>query len=92
MHNLINGTTIVICDSSDLDEFEYFHIKLERHDVIYAEGAPCGTLLYIDERAVNFAEYPPPQAALPKKSEPSVVSGRRQRRRARNPFSRGLCA
>jgi hypothetical protein len=40
-----------------LNELEYFHIKLERHDVIYAEGAPCETMLNIDENAVNFAEY-----------------------------------
>ena len=54
---LINGTTIAIYDGSGLDELEYFHIKLERHDVIYAEGAPCETLLNVDENAVNFAEY-----------------------------------
>jgi Hint domain len=57
VYYLINGTTITIDDSSDLDELEYFHIKLERHDVIYAEGAPCETLLNVDENAVNFAEY-----------------------------------
>jgi hypothetical protein len=32
----------------ELDELEYFHMKLENHDVIYAEG---------DEKADNFAEY-----------------------------------
>jgi hypothetical protein len=46
---------------------EYFHIKLENHDVIYAEGAPCETLLNLDENAANFAEYlreyGPPTAA-----------------------------
>ena len=31
--------------------------SLRRHDVIYAEGAPCETLLNVDENAVNFAEY-----------------------------------
>ena len=25
-------------------ELEYYHIKLQSHDVIYAEGAPCETL------------------------------------------------
>jgi hypothetical protein len=56
--NLINGTTIAVYDPADsLDELEYFHIKLQRHDVIYAEGAPCETLLIVDENAVNFAEY-----------------------------------
>jgi Hint domain len=55
--NLINGTTITMYDPSMLDELGYFHIKLQRHDVIYAEGAPCETLLIVDENAVNFAEY-----------------------------------
>ncbi len=34
-----------------------FHIKLDSHDVIYSNGAPVETLLNVDERAVNFAEY-----------------------------------
>jgi Hint domain len=55
--NLINGTTITLYDADALDELEFFHIKLERHDVIYAQGAPCETLLSVDENAVNFAEY-----------------------------------
>ena len=55
--NLINGTTIALYDARALDELEFFHIKLEAHDVIYAEGAPCETLLDVDENAVNFAEY-----------------------------------
>jgi Hint domain len=55
--NLINGTTITRYGAGELDELEYFHIKLERHDVIYAEGAPCETLLEVDESATNFAEY-----------------------------------
>jgi Hint domain len=55
--DLVNGTTITLYDARELDELEFFHIKLERHDVIYAEGAPCETLLNVDENAVNFAEY-----------------------------------
>ena len=55
--NLINDTTITVYDAQELDELEFFHIKLELHDVIYAEGAPCETLLDVDENAVNFAEY-----------------------------------
>ena len=55
--NLINGTTISVYDARALDELEFFHIRLETHDVIYAEGAPCDTLLDIDESAINFAEY-----------------------------------
>jgi hypothetical protein len=55
--NLINGTTIAVCDARGLDELEFFHIKLEAHDVIYAEGVPCESLRRVDENAVNFAEY-----------------------------------
>ena len=55
--NLINGTTITLCDAREFDELEYFHIKLYSHDVIYAEGAPCETLLTISESDRNFADY-----------------------------------
>ncbi len=54
---LVNGTTITLCDASELDELKFFHIKLDNHGVIYAEGAPVESLLEVDERAVNFAEY-----------------------------------
>jgi hypothetical protein len=44
-------------EARELAELEYFNIKLESHDVIYAEGAPVETLLEVDECAANFAEY-----------------------------------
>jgi len=55
--NLINETTITLHEARELEVLEFFHIKLESHDVIYAEGAPCETLLTVDDNAVNFAEY-----------------------------------
>jgi hypothetical protein len=55
--NLINDTTITRDGAGELQELEYFHIKLEHHDVIYAEELPCETLLNIDDNAANFAEY-----------------------------------
>jgi len=54
--NLINDTTIRCHDVYE-DELEFFHIKMESHDAIYAEGAPVETLLGVDEGAINFAEY-----------------------------------
>ena len=54
---LINGTTITRDEAREHDELEFFHIKLESHDVVYAEGAPAETLLKVEEFAVNFAEY-----------------------------------
>jgi Hint domain len=53
---LINGTTITRY-APEGDELEFFHIKLESHDVVYAEGAPAETLVHVDESFVNFAEY-----------------------------------
>jgi hypothetical protein len=55
--NLVNDTTITRYDAQELDQLEFFHIKLERHNAIYAEGAPTETLLAVDESAFNFAEY-----------------------------------
>jgi hypothetical protein len=54
---LINGTTIIRYEASETDELEYFHIRLESHDVVYAEGVPAETLLNVEESAVNFADY-----------------------------------
>jgi hypothetical protein len=55
--SLINGTTIALYDAREYDELEFFHIKFEHHDVIFAEGAPCETLLEADMHADNFDEY-----------------------------------
>ena len=57
VRNLINGTTITRREAREYDELEYFHIKVEGHDIIYAEGAAVETLRDVDESAVNFAEY-----------------------------------
>ena len=55
--NLINGTTITRQKAREYEELEYFNIKVEGHDVIYAEGTPVETLRDVDESAVNFADY-----------------------------------
>jgi hypothetical protein len=55
--SLINGTTISLYDATENDQLEFFHIKLARHNVIYANGAPCETVMNFDEGAVNFVEY-----------------------------------
>jgi len=47
--SLINGTSITLDPARELDQLEYFHIKLESHDVIVAEGAECETLLSVEE-------------------------------------------
>jgi hypothetical protein len=55
--DLVNGETIVIDDAEALTALDYFHLKLESHDVILAEGAPCETLQRVNESAANFADY-----------------------------------
>jgi hypothetical protein len=54
---LINGSTITRDEAREYDALEFFHIKLESHDVIYAEGVPAETLMFVEENAVNFADY-----------------------------------
>jgi hypothetical protein len=58
--DLINGSTIARVDAKQLREIEYFHIKLERHSVIYAEGAACETLrevTAVNSDSLEFEEY-----------------------------------
>jgi hypothetical protein len=58
--DLLNSSTITRCSAEDLREIEYFHFKLERHSVIYAEGAACETLravTAVNSDSVEFEEY-----------------------------------
>lgn len=43
--DLAIGTTIALDDAASLDRLDYFHIELDRHDVLDAEGLPCESLL-----------------------------------------------
>ena len=54
---LVNGRTIR--RRPDIDPIRYFHIELERHDVIFAEGAPAESFVDCDSRTMfhNAAEY-----------------------------------
>ncbi len=48
--HLVNGTTITkVCD---LESVDYFHIELETHDVILAEGAASETYIDDDSRGM----------------------------------------
>lgn len=59
--DLVNGASITYAVPEGTTDIEYFHIELETHDVILAEGAPVETLLVTDEHGrehfSNFAEY-----------------------------------
>jgi hypothetical protein len=58
--DLLNKSTITRCGAEDLSEIGYFHIKLERHSVIYAEGAACETLqsvTAVNSDDLEFEEY-----------------------------------
>jgi len=47
---LVNGTSIVFETADGHDTLDFFHIELERHDVLDAQGAPC------ESRIDPFAE------------------------------------
>jgi hypothetical protein len=46
--DLVNGTSINPGLPDGVEDIEYFHIELENHQVILAEGAPVETLLTMD--------------------------------------------
>jgi len=50
---LVNDRSIVRCAKGELDLLSYFHLELEGHHVILAEGAPAESLLV--DRMVPFA-------------------------------------
>ncbi len=54
---LVNGRTIR--RRPDIDPIRYVHIELDRHDVIFAEGAAAETFVDCDSRAMfhNAAEF-----------------------------------
>ena len=55
--DLVNGISVVQAES--VEEVEYFHIELETHDVIIAEGAPSESFVDDDSRAMfhNAHQY-----------------------------------
>ena len=55
--SLVNDVTIKRFEAREDDELKYFHIKVEGHDVIYAEGAAVETMVTADESFDNFNEY-----------------------------------
>jgi glycosyltransferase involved in cell wall biosynthesis len=56
-HHLVNGTSILA--TRDINPLRYYHIELEAHDVIYAEGAAAETFIDCDSRGIfhNAAEF-----------------------------------
>jgi hypothetical protein len=54
---LINGTTITQAEA--VDEVAYFHVELEAHDILLADGAPAESYIECDNRGMflNAAEF-----------------------------------
>ncbi len=48
--DLVNGVSIV--QAERVDKVEYFHIELDSHDVIFAEGAPSESFIDDDSRNI----------------------------------------
>ncbi|MCX7900532.1 MAG: Hint domain-containing protein, partial [Methylocystis sp.] len=54
--DLVNGVTIRRDAADDVNELEYFHVKLDSHDLVFAEGLACETLLIESEKAAANVE------------------------------------
>jgi Hint domain len=59
VEHLVNDRSVVRAEMDDREVIEYFHIELETHEVIFAEGAPAETLLITNDREgfANFVEH-----------------------------------
>lgn len=89
---LVNGTSIMQAEA--MDEVAYFHIELESHDVIFANGAWSETFVDDESRGMfhNAAEYAalyptaaqqPAQYCAPRVEEGSRLEAIRKRLNAR---------
>ena len=56
---LVNGRSIALATMHDREVIDYFHLELESHEVIFAEGAPAETLQVTNDREdfANFIDY-----------------------------------
>jgi hypothetical protein len=54
---LLNRRSITPAPVEDVDTLQYFHIMLQSHEVIFAEGTPAETLFAGQEYFSNFVEY-----------------------------------
>jgi Hint domain len=61
---LVNGATII--QETAVDGLEYFHIELDTHDILFAEGAPAESYIDCDNRLMfaNGSTIPRRPAAL----------------------------
>ena len=86
--DLVNGISIVQAD--EVESVEYFHVELDSHDVILAEGAPSETFVDDDSRGMfhNAQEYallypdeasPPTRYCAPRLDEGFEVEAIRRR-------------
>lgn len=76
---LVNGVTI-LRETRVAETFQYFHIELDRHALLLAEGAPTESFLDAVEngRFDNGAERPawPPGTAMPELPYPRAITAR----------------
>jgi hypothetical protein len=56
--DLVNGISIAPALPADREMIEYFHIVLDSHEVILAEGAPAETFLVRASNHENFTNFP----------------------------------
>ena len=52
---LVNGATITQLETTE--DIEYYHIELDRHDVIIAQGTPTETFVGNTQKFINNTEY-----------------------------------
>jgi hypothetical protein len=52
----VNGSSIVPAKMDESEVIEYFHIELETHAIIFAEGVPAETLLVNTGRVKDCME------------------------------------
>jgi len=90
---LVNGTSIAQGLPSDMSVIEYYHIELDTHEVLYAEGAMVESFFEGGserENFSNFAQYMRLYGTEPKMTPFAPILGYRNRRQKIQGLARSL--
>lgn len=71
--DLVNGTTVAPAYSAGRATVEYYHILLDRHEVVIAEGTPAETLLLEKDNHEAFSNFAELAHLFPDGSIPAMT-------------------
>ncbi|WP_311785198.1 Hint domain-containing protein [Ferirhizobium litorale] len=70
--DLVNGVTVAPALPDDRSSIEYFHLVLDTHEIILAEGAPAETFRIADNNHESFDNFVEFERLYPAEQQPTM--------------------